>query len=234
MCADSSTRPDLERVLCPASEMMRSPLCCLRGRSDPLGRPFGHGCHGPHQVDDSSIDMIILDQNGDPRRILCSARPVTQNPVPVNDRQGDPGSSVDGHVGAVDAAIWPRLQVSCSGDRPSHALRTRMRRFTAMLGQPRLRFLLADGARNRKTIMGAMFATEGRRRIPDNENALFVVPAHLVTKWGRICAVCLVWRRRFSRRLSRTPVRPRSPRFDVDRLLGPVPHNPDVSPEGSR
>src|SRR4051794_8779783 len=54
-----------------------------------------------------------------------------------------------------------------------------------MLSQPRLRFLLGDEPGTGKTIMAVMYLAEGRRRAPIPRRALFIVPAHLVTKWER-------------------------------------------------
>lgn len=137
-------------------------------------------------ISDSSVDLFILNQDGQPERVICSAEQLGRAIVPVNDRKGDPAKALTGMWGRWMQHAVPRLRSAVLATRPLIPYAHQDEAVHGyMLGQPRLRFLLADEPGTGKTIMAAMYLTEGRRRGLITGNALFVVPAHLVSKWER-------------------------------------------------
>ena len=137
-------------------------------------------------VADDSVDLFVLDQNGAAQRILCSAAKLEAAVVPLDDRKGNPQRALTGMWGRWMQHAVPRIRSAVLATRPLTPYAHQDEAVHGyMLGQPRLRFLLADEPGTGKTIMAAMYLTEGRRRGLITGNALFVVPAHLVTKWER-------------------------------------------------
>ena len=132
------------------------------------------------------IDLFVLDGRGQPARLIVTRKQLEDGLVPSNDRQGDPQRALTGMWGRWMQHAVPRIRSAVLATRPLKPYAHQDEAVHGhMLGQPRLRFLLADEPGTGKTIMGAMYLTEGRRRGFITGNALFVVPAHLVTKWER-------------------------------------------------
>ncbi len=135
---------------------------------------------------DGGVDLLVFDANGDPKRILLSQAELAAAVVPTNDRGGEPARALSALWGRWMQHAVPRIRSAVLATRP---LRPYAHQDEAvhghMLGQPRLRFLLGDEPGTGKTIMAAMYLAEGRRRGLVPGRALFVVPAHLVTKWER-------------------------------------------------
>ncbi len=133
-----------------------------------------------------NVDMFVLDGRGHPTRLIVTRTQLEAGLVPANDRLGDPERSLTGMWGRWMQHAVPRIRSAVLATRPLKPYAHQDEAVHGhMLGQPRLRFLLADEPGTGKTIMGAMYLTEGRRRGLITGNALFVVPAHLVTKWER-------------------------------------------------
>lgn len=135
---------------------------------------------------DDSVDLVVFDSQGTPQRVMCTTTELRAAIIPMNDRQGDPEHALTGMWGRWMQHAVPRLRSGVLATRPLTPYAHQDEAVHGyMLGQPRLRFLLADEPGTGKTIMAAMYLTEGRRRGLITGNALFIVPAHLVTKWER-------------------------------------------------
>ena len=135
---------------------------------------------------DGSIELLVLDADGHPRRILLSEQQLFAGLIPVNDRGGDPERALTGLWGRWMQHAVPRIRSAVLATRP---LRPYAHQDDAvhghMLNQPRLRFLLGDEPGTGKTIMAGMYLTEGRRQGLIQGRSVIIVPAHLVTKWER-------------------------------------------------
>lgn len=131
---------------------------------------------------DGAIELLVLDADGQPRRILLSEQQLLSGLVPVNDRGGDPQRALTALWGRWMQHAVPRIRSAVLATRP---LRPYAHQDDAvhghMLNQPRLRFLLADEPGTGKTIMAGMYLTEGRRQGLIQGRAVIIVPAHLVS-----------------------------------------------------
>ena len=138
------------------------------------------------QTSDGGVDLLVFDASGEPLRILLTQAELAAAVVPSNDRGGEPMRALSALWGRWMQHAVPRIRSAVLATRP---LRPYAHQDEAvhghMLSQPRLRFLLGDEPGTGKTIMAAMYLAEGRRRGLVPGRALFVVPAHLVTKWER-------------------------------------------------
>lgn len=135
---------------------------------------------------DGNVDLFALDSHGSPTRMILTRGELDAGLVPANDRGGHPERALTGMWGRWMQHAVPRIRSAVLATRPLKPYAHQDEAVHGhMLGQPRLRFLLADEPGTGKTIMASMFLTEGRRRGLITGNALFVVPAHLVTKWER-------------------------------------------------
>jgi superfamily II DNA or RNA helicase len=137
-------------------------------------------------ADDGAIELLVIDSDGAPQRLLLTEEQLTQALVPANDRGGDSQRALTGLWGRWMQHAVPRIRSAVLATRP---LRPYAHQDEAvhghMLTQPKLRFLLADEPGTGKTIMAGMYLTEGRRQGLVQGRALVIVPAHLVTKWER-------------------------------------------------
>jgi superfamily II DNA or RNA helicase len=138
------------------------------------------------RADEATAELFVVDANGNPQRLLLTNEQLAAALVPSNDRGGDPQRALTGLWGRWMQHAVPRIRSAVLATRP---LRPYAHQDEAvyghMLGQPRLRFLLGDEPGTGKTIMAGMYLAEGRRQGLVTGRALFVVPAHLVTKWER-------------------------------------------------
>lgn len=134
----------------------------------------------------STVELFVVDATGSPQRLILTEAQLAQALVPSNDRGGDPQRALTGLWGRWMQYAVPRIRSAVLATRP---LRPYAHQDEAvyghMLGQPRLRFLLGDEPGTGKTIMAGMYLAEGRRQGLVVGRSLFVVPAHLVTKWER-------------------------------------------------
>ena len=135
---------------------------------------------------DGGVDLVVFDADGIPKRVLLTSDELSAAVVPTNDRGGEPVRALSALWGRWMQHAVPRIRSAVLATRP---LRPYAHQDEAvhshMLNQPRLRFLLGDEPGTGKTIMAAMYLAEGRRRALVPGRALFIVPAHLVTKWER-------------------------------------------------
>ena len=135
---------------------------------------------------DDTIELLVLDADGHPRRILLSEKQLVTGLVPVNDRGGDSERALTGLWGRWMQHAMPRIRSAVLATRP---LRPYAHQDEAvhgyMLNQPRLRFLLGDEPGTGKTIMAGMYLTEGRRQGLIPGRSVIIVPAHLAIKWER-------------------------------------------------
>ncbi|CAI7979122.1 DUF3883 domain-containing protein [Frankia sp. Hr75.2] len=181
-------------------------------------------------ADDGAIELLVLDANGQPRRILLSEQELAAGLVPVNDRGGNPQRALTGLWGRWMQHAVPRIRSAVLATRP---LRPYAHQDDAvhghMLGQPRLRFLLGDEPGTGKTIMAGMYLTEGRRQGLIQGRSVIIVPAHLVTKWERdLRRLFGVEARRITREIAADPA-DLDPRWDVWLVsLDLFTHNPDA------
>jgi hypothetical protein len=56
---------------------------------------------------DGSIELLVIDAEGHPRRILLSEQQLATGLVPVNDRGGDPERALTGLWGRWMQHAWP-------------------------------------------------------------------------------------------------------------------------------
>lgn len=179
---------------------------------------------------DGAIELLVLDANGHPQRLLVSEQQLIAGLVPVNDRGGNPERALTGLWGRWMQHAVPRIRSAVLATRP---LRPYAHQDDAvhghMLNQPRLRFILADEPGTGKTIMAGMYMTEGRRQGLIQGRSVIIVPAHLVTKWERdLRRLFGVEARRITNEIAADPA-DLDPRYDtwvvsVDLFT----HNPDV------
>ncbi|TQS21371.1 DUF3883 domain-containing protein [Microbispora sp. KK1-11] len=179
---------------------------------------------------DGAIELLVIDPEGNPRRVLLSEQQLVAGLVPANDRGGDPARALAGLWGRWMQHAVPRIRSAVLATRP---LRPYAHQDDAvhghMLSQPRLRFLLGDEPGTGKTIMAGMYLTEGRRQGLIQGRSVIIVPAHLVTKWERdLRRLFGVEARRITNEIAADPA-DLDPRYDtwvvsVDLFT----HNPDV------
>lgn len=179
---------------------------------------------------DGIIELLVIDSDGHPRRVLLSEQQLVAGLVPANDRGGDPARALTGLWGRWMQHAVPRIRSAVLATRP---LRPYAHQDDAvhghMLSQPRLRFLLGDEPGTGKTIMAGMYLTEGRRQGLIQGRSVIIVPAHLVTKWERdLRRLFGVEGRRITNEVAADPA-DLDPRYDtwivsVDLFT----HNPDV------
>ena len=135
---------------------------------------------------DGGVDLFVVDADGKPQRVLLTAAQLDEATVPTNDRAGEPHRALCALWGRWMQHAVPRIRSAVLATRPLVPYAHQDEAVHSyMLNQPRLRFLLGDEPGTGKTIMAAMYLAEGRRRALIPGRALFVVPAHLVTKWER-------------------------------------------------
>jgi len=133
-----------------------------------------------------TIELFVVDATGSPQRLILTATQLESAMIPANDRGGDSQRALTALWGRWMQHAIPRIRSAVLATRP---LRPYAHQDEAvhghMLAQPKLRFLLGDEPGTGKTIMAGMYLAEGRRQGLVTGRALFVVPAHLVTKWER-------------------------------------------------
>jgi superfamily II DNA or RNA helicase len=179
---------------------------------------------------DGAIELLVLNADGHPRRILLSEKQLVAGLVPVNDRGGDPERALTGLWGRWMQHAVPRIRSAVLATRP---LRPYAHQDDAvhgyMLNQPRLRFLLGDEPGTGKTIMAGMYLAEGRRQGLIQGRTVIIVPAHLVTKWERdLRRLFGVEARRISTEIAADPA-DLDPRYDTWVVsVDLYTHNPDV------
>ncbi len=179
---------------------------------------------------DGTIELFVLDADGNPRRVLLSEQQLADGLVPANDRGGDPERALTALWGRWMQHSVPRIRSAVLATRP---LRPYAHQDDAvhghMLGQPRLRFLLGDEPGTGKTIMAGMYLTEGRRQGLIRGRSVIIVPAHLVTKWERdLRRLFGVEARRISNEIAADPA-DLDPRYNTWVVsIDLFTHNPDV------
>lgn len=133
-----------------------------------------------------TVELFVVDATGSPQRLILTESQLQTAMIPANDRGGDSQRALTALWGRWMQHAIPRIRSAVLATRP---LRPYAHQDEAvhghMLAQPKLRFLLGDEPGTGKTIMAGMYLAEGRRQGLVTGRALFVVPAHLVTKWER-------------------------------------------------
>lgn len=131
-------------------------------------------------------DLVVRRPDGVLGDVALTHAELASAGVPTNDAGGDGARAL--------ATMWsrwmqhavPRIRSAVLATRPLQPFAHQDEAvFTHMLGQPRLRFLLADEPGTGKTIMTGMYLAEGTRRGLIPGRTIIVVPAHLVEKWRR-------------------------------------------------
>lgn len=135
---------------------------------------------------DQTVELFVLNADGQPQRILLTHDQLRAGLVPVNDRLGDPEKALTGLWGRWMQHAVPRIRSAVLATRPIRPYAHQDQAVHGhMLGQPRLRFLLGDEPGTGKTIMAGMYLAEGRRQGLIQGRSIIIVPSHLVIKWER-------------------------------------------------
>lgn len=135
---------------------------------------------------DRTVELFVLDSEGQPQRILLTHDQLVAGLVPVNDRLGDPEKALTGLWGRWMQHAVPRIRSAVLATRPIRPYAHQDEAVHGhMLSQPRLRFLLGDEPGTGKTIMAGMYLAEGRRQGLIQGRSVIIVPSHLVIKWER-------------------------------------------------
>jgi superfamily II DNA or RNA helicase len=132
------------------------------------------------------VDLVVRRGDGTLTDAALSQRDLVAAQVPINDARGDGTRALATMWGRWMQHAVPRIRSAVLATRPLRPYAHQDEAvFTHMLGQPRLRFLLADEPGTGKTIMTGMYISEGTRRGLLPGRTVIVVPAHLVGKWKR-------------------------------------------------
>lgn len=179
---------------------------------------------------DGVVDVIVRSPSRGVLEVSTTFDELRCGRQPSDDGRG-------GSEGAL-AALWaywmrwatPRIRSSVTATRPLQPYAHQDEAvFEYMLGQPRLRFLLADEPGTGKTIMTGMYLVEGKRQGVVKGNTLVVPPAHLVSKWMRdLRRLFGIEAEQITSEMARGPL-PLRPDVDVWVVsLDLFTHNPDV------
>src|ERR1700683_3033647 len=132
------------------------------------------------------VDLVVRRSDGTLTDAALSQHDLVTAQVPINDARGDGTRALATMWGRWMQHAVPRIRSAVLATRPLRPYAHQDEAvFTHMLGQPRLRFLLADEPGTGKTIMTGMYISEGTRRGLVPGRTIVVVPAHLVEKWKR-------------------------------------------------
>jgi superfamily II DNA or RNA helicase len=134
----------------------------------------------------SGFELVVKSPTKGLIEVFLRADEVANARISPSDADGNPDRALTGLWAAWMRWAVPRIRSAVLATRP---LRPYAHQddavFGVMLGQPRLRFLLADEPGTGKTLMTGMYLVEARRRGLVTGRTLLVVPAHLVEKWIR-------------------------------------------------
>lgn len=132
------------------------------------------------------VDLVVRHSDGTLTDAALTVADLRSAAVPVNDAGGDASKALATMWGRWMQHAVPRIRSAVLATRPLRPYAHQDEAvFTHMLGQPRLRYLLADEPGTGKTIMTGMYISEGTRRGLVPGRTIIVVPAHLVEKWKR-------------------------------------------------
>lgn len=134
----------------------------------------------------NGVDLVVKSPTRGLQQAFLGLDELERAKVTRHDGGGDPDRALTALWAAWMNFAIPRIRSAVIATRPLRPYAHQDEAvFTAMLPQPRLRFLLADEPGTGKTIMTGMYLVEGWRRGLIPGKTVLVVPAHLVAKWVR-------------------------------------------------